>query len=276
MEELLARAAAAERGYLLLDYDGTLVPIAAHPDLARPGPELVELLVRLAGMPGWRVAVVSGRTVAELRRFLPVPGLYLVGVHGAERAAPGEEVECVCDPAFREALRRLVRAAGELARPEEGFMLEDKGVALALHYRQAAPSRAAEVGRGFLRLARACLPAGTWRLLAGKKILEIRPAGTDKGRAVAGLLAGYPGALALYFGDDVTDEDAFRTVRRLGGIGVLVSPVARPTAARYRLDNPSRVWEFLGQLWVRRAETGGGGQGLPTHKHKGRGDGRVG
>ncbi|MGQ9532926.1 MAG: trehalose-phosphatase [Desulfotomaculales bacterium] len=276
MEGLLARAAAAERGYLLLDYDGTLVPIAGRPDLARPDPELVELLGRLAGMPGWRVAVVSGRTVAELHRLLPVPGLYLVGVHGAERATPGEGVECTGDPAFREALRRLVRAAGELARPEEGFVLEDKGLALALHYRQAAPSRAAEVGRGFLRLARAGLPAGTWRLLAGKKVLEVRPAGTDKGGAVAGLLAGYPGALALYFGDDVTDEDAFRTVRRLGGIGVLVSPVARPTAARYRLDNPSRVREFLGQLLLRRAETGGGGRGLPTHEHKGRGDGRVG
>lgn len=274
MEELLARAAAAPRGYLLLDYDGTLVPVAARPELARPGPELAGLLARLTRMPGWRVAVVSGRTVEDLRRLLPVAGLYLVGVHGAELAAPGGSVARTCDPSFGEGLRRLAVAAAALARPEEGFVLEDKGVALALHYRLAAPARAAEVGRRFADLARVHLPAGGWRLLAGKKVLEVRPAGVDKGRAVAVLLDEHPGALALYFGDDATDEDAFRAVSRRGGIGVLVSPVARPTAAGHRLDGPARVREFLARLLARRAGTGGGP--APSEPGPGeKGDGRV-
>lgn len=229
---------------LITDYDGTLVPIAPTPGEAAPPAELIKLLRKLCGLHDVRAAVVSGRPLARLEEWLPVQSLYLAGTHGAEIKEPGgERVELVNRAAVQEELAPLVRRARELIRGKEGFLLEDKGVSAALHYRLADPEQARAVTSCFRSAVLEMLP-GAYTLMKGKKVLEVRPGNLHKGRAVEWLLGRFPGHTVIYLGDDVTDEDAFRAV--LGrGTGVLVSETDRPSRALYRLKGPVEVTRFL-------------------------------
>jgi trehalose 6-phosphate phosphatase len=215
----------AARLAVLLDYDGTIVPIASTPGAARPDAGLLELLGALAACPAVALAaVVSGRTVANLRELLgALPGLALVGTHGAEivPSGGGAPVSLFDRSVLEARLDALRREARRLADPARGFLLEDKGLAIAFHYRLAEPAEAARRAAAFERLCDDPLFAP----IRGNKVVEVRPRGADKGA-------------------DVTDEDAFRA---LGGEGLtaVVAAEPRPTAARYRLADPEAVREVI-------------------------------
>jgi trehalose 6-phosphate phosphatase len=236
----------AARLAVLLDYDGTIVPIASTPGAARPDAGLLELLGALAACPAVALAaVVSGRTVANLRELLgALPGLALVGTHGAEivPSGGGAPVSLFDRSVLEARLDALRREARRLADPARGFLLEDKGLAIAFHYRLAEPAEAARRAAAFERLCDDPLFAP----IRGNKVVEVRPRGADKGAAIRALLdrLAPPAPLAFYAGDDVTDEDAFRA---LGGEGLtaVVAAEPRPTAARYRLADPEAVREVI-------------------------------
>jgi trehalose 6-phosphate phosphatase len=176
---------------VLLDVDGTLAPIVARPELAevpeQTRAELRRLLKRYA-----LVACVSGRSGQEARRLVGVEGVVYVGVHGLELAPEAER--------WRETLRPFAQL--------EWPWLEDKGLTIALHWREAADEQAArtELQRVAERAEAAGLEA-RW----GRKVLELRPpVEADKGTAVRALLEERGLRRALYAGDDTTDLDAFR------------------------------------------------------------------
>ncbi|HHW44353.1 MAG TPA: trehalose-phosphatase [Desulfotomaculum sp.] len=240
----LAALVRARELLLMLDYDGTLVPMAPLPHLATPSPEILNALQRLAGTPGRVVAVISGRRLEELQVMLPLTGLYLAGTHGAEWRNPGGRIYRRLDPAsFKKMMDILEAMAVECVNGKDGFLIENKGLSLALHYRRAEPAAAVETLNKFHRRILPVINKHGLEVLPGRKVVEIRPRGVNKGIMVQYLCRRYPQAFPLYFGDDRTDEDAFAALE--GGWGILVSPAPRPSAATFSLSSPREVYRVL-------------------------------
>jgi trehalose 6-phosphate phosphatase len=217
-----------ERTALFLDLDGTLAPIAARPQDVRPDPRRTTLLERLTkGLDG-RLAVVSGRTLADVDRILEGRVKAVAAVHGLVLREPdGRVTEAAPHPALGAALERL----RQFAATDSGLIVEEKGLSVALHYRLAKAHAAAA-----RRLALELATETGLTLQHGDMVEELRTPGPTKGDSVADFLRRPPfsGAEPVFVGDDITDEHGFEAVRDMGGMGVLVGAV-RPTAARCRL-----------------------------------------
>ena len=218
---------------LFLDYDGTLAPIVADPAAAHPHPAVPGLLTRLhARHP---VVVVTGRHLTDLAAlFGSVLPLRAVGLHGVQDGRLGDAPRLALSAEAADALAVL------RARVPEGggVMVEDKGTAFAVHYRHA-PDEAAALER--LRAWAADVP-DVLEPVWGKKVVELRPAGTSKGTAVRRIAAEHPDRTPVYLGDDVTDEDAFAA---LAPPAVTIKVGDGETAARYRLPDVDAVVAYL-------------------------------
>ncbi len=232
--DLLAGAA------LFLDFDGTLVELAEAPDAIRLPDGLPDLLARLCAALGGRLAIVTGRASDDLRRHLDCAGLFVAGSHGAElRRADGTATEL-----FGSGLSAsLFEAADAFAAAHPGTLVERKPAGLALHFRQAPGAEPAVVA-----LAERLAAASGLAVQHGKCVVELRPAGIDKGLALRRLMAEPPfaGARPVFVGDDLTDEHGFEAAAALGGGGVLVG-APRATAALWRLADVSAVAAWLEQ-----------------------------
>jgi trehalose 6-phosphate phosphatase len=226
------------RAALFLDLDGTLTPIVSRPADVGPDPRRAALLTRLAQALDGRLAVVSGRALDDLDRILGGGVPAVAAVHGlVRRDAAGLIDRAAPHPGLDDARAVL----GDLARSDPGLLFEDKGVSVALHYRNA-PSAADAVVDAARRLAQ------TTDLVVqlGDMVAELRTPGADKGSSVAAFLreAPFNGSIPVFVGDDLTDEDGFAAAERLGGFGVLVGS-ERPTEARYRLADVDAVLDWL-------------------------------
>lgn len=228
---------------MFLDVDGTLLEIAAHPEGVYVPPRLPALLADLALLRGGALALVSGRSLAQLDRLFPTWRGAAAGLHGLERRRAGGGLVRAEDGAATTALDRLRPLLAALARARPGLLVEDKGGTIALHYR-ALPRAADEIRARAESLARAAGPA--LRLVAGKMVFEFRPSGASKGAAIAAFLAEPPfaGRRPVFLGDDTTDEDGFAEVNRRGGLGIRVGGPAA-TAARYGLPSVAAALEWL-------------------------------
>lgn len=244
---LLNEIAARNRLLLMLDYDGTIAPIVSDPAAAWPLNQAREALLALAARRDRiDVAVISGRGIAELARLLGVPrGIYLAGVHGLELAdADGRrEVVAGLDDALPQ-LEQVRRWLQERVRGGAGLIVEDKRLALALHYRNADPALARPLVDEFERFV--THEADHLIIKRGKQVSEAAPRAADKGAAVKRLVERMDASVPVYFGDDLTDEDAFQA---LGGRGVTVMVEGEgASAARYRVGSPAAVAAILGEL----------------------------
>ncbi len=238
------------RLWLLLDYDGTLVPIAPSPDEAQPDAALLELLTHLARTPAFRTAILSGRPLSGLEAMLPVPGLILAGLYGVEIQMRDRSVQRRIEPGeLRSAIEQVKAAWMDLIGGRSGFLIEDKGCAVALHARFASETDAEAVLPRARLAASRLMPADRGRLLGGDRFLEVAPAAANKGEAVAWLLdhGGLTDALPIYFGDDDKDEEAFATVRQRGGIPIGVGSRKLAHALEY-LPSPEVVRAWLQHL----------------------------
>ena len=218
---------------LLLDLDGTLLDIAPAPDQVVVPPELTETLHRVRDLLGGALAVVTGRPIEQVDALLGDAPRAIAGEHGgARRHAPGAAIERPALPsppgAWRVAAERIVAA-------HHGALLEHKERGFVLHYR-AAPEHGPA-----LRAALEALTAGSpdFLIMAAHMAWEVRPRGTDKGRALRSLMDRPPfaGRLPVFVGDDVTDEDAISAARALGGTGFRVDTAfGSPAGVRGWLD----------------------------------------
>jgi trehalose 6-phosphate phosphatase len=258
-KEMTQYLAEAERLWLFLDYDGTLADFAPTPEHVNTDPELVDLLTRLAEHPHIRVAVVSGRRLKHVQQLVPVPGILLAGTYGVELLLPGgERVDRLEYDMIRPTLDALRPQWANLIAGRQGFFLEDKGWALALHARFAVETETewvlAEARRDATEAIGSTSPV-IFRLLGGHKFLEIGPRLAHKGRTVDDLLDRFPwpGALPLYLGDDDKDEKAFSVIKARGGIAILVAAEPRRTKADWRLDSPQAARRWIGTLSARLA-----------------------
>jgi trehalose 6-phosphate phosphatase len=229
-----------EGAALFLDFDGTLVDLAETPDSIRVSPDLAPLIARLSERLDGRIALVSGRAIADLERHLECSGLAVSGSHGLElRLRDGSHVPLAARHDLSEARERLRRLAGETP----GLLVEDKPFGAALHYRQAPDQEARVIAEASDLAVRTGLT-----LQQGKMVVELRPPGADKGDAIRAFMLepGFIGARPLFVGDDLTDEDAFRAAAELGGGGILVGP-ERATAAKWRLGGVAAVSAWLNE-----------------------------
>jgi trehalose 6-phosphate phosphatase len=232
------------RPALFLDLDGVLAPIAPSPDDVGPDARRTRVLRDLAERLDGRVAIVSGRTVAEVDRIVDAAVIPASGVHGLERRrADGTSDHAGPSPQVRIA----VQAFHAFARERPGILVEDKGVAAGLHYR-GAPDQAEAAGR----LARDLAVQTGLTLQPGKMVLELKTPGSDKGSAVRAFMSEPPfaGAMPVMLGDDLTDEFGFAACEAFGGFGVLVGPT-RDTAARFGLADVEAVLTWLEAVQAR-------------------------
>ena len=234
LEELRARGPVA----LFLDFDGTLVELAATPDGILVPETLSEQLGQLRERLHGRLALVSGRAISNLEKHLGPLTLACAGSHGASRKlADGS-------PLGSEAQPLPAAASAELAAfaRAEGFDLESKDHGAALHYR-SKPS----LEQGGVAFAHSVAERHDLAVKRGKFVIELVHRGADKAGAVEAFMAesDFAGALPIFIGDDVTDEDGFAAAEAMGGFGIVVGDRS-PTAARYRLSSPAQVHEWLG------------------------------
>jgi len=222
---------------LFLDFDGTLADLAPSPELVQVEPELVGTLRALHTCLNGALAIVSGRPVAELDHFLQPLRLPSAGVHGAEFRNGAARIVTPPAPGIGPLLPQLEA----LVARHPGLMLERKSVAVAIHYRQA-PELEPLVRAAVADVLRDAVGLDA---LPGKMVVEIKPAGVDKGDAIAAFMRSSPfaGRLPLFAGDDVTDEAGFSVVRELGGVGVLVGN--RATAATVSVPAPAALRDWL-------------------------------
>jgi trehalose 6-phosphate phosphatase len=223
---------------LFLDFDGTLVELAAAPDAIALSPAVAPLLKRLDRKLGGRLALVSGRAIADLEKHLDCADLAVSGSHGFELRLRDGSLAPLGRRSDISETREAVRAFAETA---PGLLVEEKPFGIALHYRQA-PEEAERARALMAKLA----GDGALVLQEGKMVAELRPRGADKGDALRAFMAEpeFAGARPIFVGDDVTDEDAFEAAAALDGAGVLVGS-RRATAAQWRLESVSAVIDWL-------------------------------
>ncbi len=246
---LPARLATDHKIILFSDYDGTLSEITPDIANAQPLPGVHQLIERLASRPDrFRVVLMSGRQTEKLARLLGVShGITFVGNHGLEIMEAGGSSRMAVDPALfmpeLDAVRAWLR---ENVPSGAGFVIEDKQFSVALHYRLADPDLALTLRLRLREFVRAFTPA--LALGEGKMVIEALPRQANKGAAVRALMreAGKE-RLAVYFGDDTTDEDAFLALRQ-SGVTVKVCAEPSPSWAKYRVASPADVTAALAEM----------------------------
>ncbi|KAL5199357.1 hypothetical protein ABZP36_020560 [Zizania latifolia] len=260
--EQIAAAAKGKRLVVFLDYDGTLSPIVADPDMAFMSDEMRAAVRGVA--KHFPAAIVTGRCVDKVQSFVGLSELYYAGSHGMDIKGPSsneeEDTKVLLQPAreFLPVINEAYKALMEKTKSTPGARVENNKFCLSVHFRCVDEKRwnpLAEQVKAVLR------DFPELKLTEGRKVLEIRPSIMwDKGKAVEFLLKslGFDDrgdVLPVYIGDDRTDEDAFKVLRKRGqGLGILVSKCPKDTDASYSLQDPAEVMEFLIRLvqWERR------------------------
>ena len=252
VDQLLAAARLSGRPLvLLLDVDGTLAPVVAHPALARVPEATRRIIASLVTRRGVSVILVSGRAAHDARRMVGVERVWTVGNHGAEVMDPNGDT--TVDPEvsrYAEAMARTAQTLEPLVAAITGVILENKTWTLSVHYR-AADERVVPRLRGVVEGVAA---RNGLLVTEGKKVLEVRPpVAVDKGTATARLvrdLGGLsPHASVLFAGDDVTDEDAFRFLREHHASAVTIHIGDRSdTAAEFTFHDSDRLRALLERL----------------------------
>jgi trehalose 6-phosphate phosphatase len=227
---------------LFLDFDGTLVAIANRPDEVRLDPKTREALAQLNELLAGALAIITGREIAAVDRFLEPLRLSIAGVHGLmRRDAQGKTYASAFDSRLPAAIERAVRP---LLAKHPGLLVERKYGAVALHYRthpelEQASIEAIETAVGQLEAI---------EIKRGKMVVEVKAIGGDKGAAVADFLKEKPfaGRRPVFAGDDVSDEDAFAVVNAREGLSIKIGPGA--TKASFRAAGTAEFLEWLRRL----------------------------
>jgi len=239
--------------FLFLDYDGTLVPIASIPGHAIMPNAVRELLVSLTKLFYCKVAIVSGRALDDIKNMVGLRNVIYVGNHGLELQGPKIKFESPVPDRLRLRVRRICKKLEQKLSKIHGLLIEDKGLTLSLHYRLVDEKQISYVKTVFHETVIIDRIRGDIEIKSGKKVLEVRPAvDWDKGKAVLWLLARQhfflkdKKVMPIYIGDDVTDEDAFKVLKKKG-LTIFVGE-SKISQAQYYLKNTEEVLRFLKRI----------------------------
>lgn len=230
------------RWAFFLDIDGTLLEIADTPSSVLVDHHILNTISRVHRSTGGALALISGRGIEDIDGLFPKLSLALAGQHGMERRdARGGLHHHLPEGVDWPWLKALIKGTFN----SRGLLIEDKGLTLAVHFRL----NPAEEARVYQNLRQIVADAGAAvTLQPGKCVMEVKPAGRDKGTAIADFMAEAPfrGRRPVFLGDDLTDEYGFRMVNDIGGISIKVGD--GDTAAQWRLADVSAVRAWLDDL----------------------------
>lgn len=225
---------------LFLDFDGVLAEIADTPDGAKALEGVPEVLMGLRDRLDGAIAVVSGRMLDDVTARIAPAVIAGSGSHGVERRRPNGEV-VPPDDAIRQMARHIRDVLAARFKDVSGIIVEQKDWSSALHYRGAMD----QYENCVIAMKEVVANAPGWEVSEGKMVVEARVAGTSKADPVKLFMAEEPfkGRIPVFVGDDITDEDGMRAAAELGGYGIRVGD--GETGAKYRLNNPAEVLEYL-------------------------------
>lgn len=241
--------------FLLLDYDGTLTPIVNTPNKANLSVSAKKLLKNLAGISYVKLAVVSGRSLYDIKRMAGLKGIIYVGNHGLEIDAPGFKFASPVSPRIKAVIQSISSDLKNRLSGISGIITENKGLTLSIHYRLAARADFIKMRAVLKETVKPYLAVKKIRINKGKKVFEIKPPiDWSKGHAVLWLFKrlvaslGKKDVLPIYIGDDVTDEDAFRAIKNKGLTIFVGQP--KKSHAQYYLKDHNEVQKFLERILV--------------------------
>jgi len=253
-DQVISRIAAESCLFLFLDYDGTLTPIASGPSKAKLGGLVRQLLRELKTARGVKVAIVSGRSLANLKQYVRIPGLIYAGNHGFEVQGHGISYVHPAALALEHSFRRMTRQLKKALVSFRGILIEHKTFSISVHYRHVRLPDRIQAAKKILLEKLKSLRHTPVVLADGKKVWEIRPtAEWHKGETVSWLLRRVglmekKDYFPVYVGDDVTDEDAFRAIRKKG-VGIkVISGKKGSSRARYFVRSTTEAVRFLRKI----------------------------
>lgn len=237
-----------EKVLLMMDYDGTVVPIAKTPAQAVLSGTSRKLFEKAARSPSLRFAFISGRSLSEIKKMAAIKGIFYAGNHGLEIEGPGIGFVHKKAKALSGELRTLFEKLSKSLCDHKGVLVEDKSLSISVHFRLADPS----CEKILISKIRDAVNKKTFRLSSGKKVIEIRPKQNwNKGNAVKVLMRRFKGYYPVYLGDDRTDEDAFSVLKKKG-LSIFVGQPKKTLATYYLKDH--REVRSLVKMIVQRNE----------------------
>jgi trehalose 6-phosphate phosphatase len=239
----LSTSADMARLAIFTDFDGTLVELAQTPKDVAIAEDLADRIERTMADLDSAFAVITGRPIDDIDRFLAPLTLPVAGAHGTERRRADGSLE-QADPQLSEKIDRIEDVLLPLVATHPELILERKPGTIALHYRQAPQLEPA----CRIAIQEAVGEVEDFSVTQGKMVYEARPDGIDKGAALRAFMNEEPfaGRTPIFIGDDLTDEDAFRAAQELGGVGIKLG--AGDTVARMRIADVASVHALLSGL----------------------------
>ena len=246
-----SRISAVDRLALCLDFDGTLAPVNPDPAAVSLDSKIASLLAEIAEPADTFVAIISGRSIKDIRERVGIEVVRYAGNHGLE-VGTGEDTWIHPDASeAKPELSTLLDTLASALADQDCVRIEDKGVTATIHYRDCEPTVRAAIHETVLEVADT---APRIRVTRGRAASQLRPAiSWDKGAAVRELVTDWNPSLTVYIGDDYTDEAALSAVRDLPGEGLPIAVGRRPDTAAYRLDSVGEVHELLRSIRTARS-----------------------
>ena len=245
--------------YLFLDFDGTLTRIRKRPGSVKLSKATKSVLKDLASQKKISIAIISGRSLKDARRMVGLKSLIYAGNHGLEAEGPGLKHAVPEALRAKKAIKEISAKLKKQLKALRGVIVEDKGLTLSVHYRMVPAGKVKEAEKIFKKVVLAHKSSGKVVVTSGKKVWEVRPpVKWNKGKAAAHLLKRKKktlkkGVASFYVGDDITDEDAFRILRKSS---YTVKVGKKASSAKYYVYNIKEVGDFLKKLLaVKRKES---------------------
>jgi trehalose 6-phosphate phosphatase len=241
----------ADEIFLFLDYDGTLVSFKNRPQDVVTSNEVKTVVSSLLQKHNFKVVIVTGRTLSEIKELLDLDRLSYAALHGLQiQLSNGKNYNWKSSNDFQKILINIKNHSEKEFQNEKGIYLEDKEFTLAFHYRMLAKEKIKDVVDRFIEIVKNEDIFNKIDILHGSKVIEVRPAGWDKGKAVELISSSEnsKNTLAIYIGDDNTDEDAFQYLNNKGLTIFVSNNTNRSSSAQYWLKNPDEVLNFLKSL----------------------------
>ncbi len=238
---------------IFLDYDGTLTPIVETPDQAILSKDTKVLLRELVKIPDCKLAIISGRSLADIERLVGIKEIEYVGNHGLEMGGSAINFESLLTPQFKKIMEQIKCDLSAQLAVVKGALVEDKGLTLSIHYRLVSEKDISKFKNIFNQVTQPFVSKKEIWIELGKKVFEIRPpVEWGKGKAILWLLkkeqyvSNKFKVFSIYLGDDLTDENAFAAIKN-SGLAILIGS-AKSSHAKYYLKDTQEVAQFLKEI----------------------------